>query len=58
MDTLVKVFKNPMLWVAAIYLLFPADVLPDAIPAVGNLDDLVIVFLSLILQAKQGKKNT
>lgn len=57
METLKKVLKNPMVWVAVVYLLFPADILPDALPVVGTLDDLVPVFLSLILQARASKKN-
>ena len=57
METFKKVLKNPMVWVAVVYLLFPADLLPDTLPVVGTLDDLVPVFLSLILQARSSKKN-
>lgn len=56
METLKKVLKNPMVWVAVVYLLFPADLLPDTLPVVGTLDDLVPVFLSLILQARSSRK--
>ena len=56
MDILSKVLKNPMLWVAAIYLLLPVDLIPDAVPVVGTLDDLVPIFISLILQARMGHK--
>ena len=56
MDILSKVLKNPMLWVAAIYLLLPVDLIPDAVPVVGTLDDLVPIFISLILQARMGRK--
>lgn len=56
MDLLTKVLKNPMLWVAAIYLLLPVDLVPDAVPVVGTLDDLVPIFISLILQARMGRK--
>lgn len=56
MDMLTKVLKNPMLWVAAIYLLLPVDLVPDAVPVVGTLDDLVPILISLVLQARMGHK--
>lgn len=56
MDILSKVLKNPMLWVAAIYLLLPVDLVPDAVPVVGTLDDLVPILISLVLQARMGRK--
>lgn len=56
MDILKKVLSNPMLWVAALYLLLPIDLVPDAMPVVGTLDDLVPVFLALIVQARKGRK--
>jgi len=56
MNILKKVLSNPMVWVAAIYLLLPIDLVPDAMPVVGTLDDLVPVLLALILQARKGHK--
>ena len=52
MESIKKVFKNPMFYVALIYLLFPADILPDAVPIIGTLDDLVPFIVSLIVQNK------
>jgi len=56
METLKKVLKNPMLWVAIIYLLVPADVVPDAVPVVGTLDDLIPFIASMIIQDKMSRK--
>ncbi len=44
-------YKNPrtpllsrmLLWLAVAYTLLPFDLIPDFIPVVGHLDDLVIV---------------
>ena len=47
---------NPMLWVAIIYLLVPADVVPDAVPVVGTLDDLIPFIASMIIQDKMSRK--
>lgn len=56
MDILKKVFSNPMFWVAVIYLILPVDIVPDAMPVVGTLDDLVPVFLAMLVQARKGRK--
>jgi len=56
MEALKKVLKNPMLWVAIIYLLVPADVVPDAVPVVGTLDDLIPFIASMIIQDKMSRK--
>lgn len=32
-----------MLWAAGIYLLFPFDLVPDYLPVIGQLDDIVTV---------------
>ena len=56
METLKKVLMNPMLWVAIIYLLVPADVVPDAVPVVGTLDDLIPFIASMIIQDKMSRK--
>ena len=57
METLKKVLKNPMLWVAIIYLLVPADIVPDAVPVVGTLDDLIPFIASMIVQDKMSRRN-
>ena len=51
-----KVISNPMFWVAAIYLILPVDIVPDAMPVVGTLDDLVPFFLAMLVQARKGRK--
>ena len=35
--------------IAAAYLLFPADLLPDLIPGLGQLDDLAVIALAIKL---------
>ena len=56
METLKKVLRNPMLWVAIIYLIVPVDLVPDAAPVVGTLDDLIPFIVSMIIQEKMSKK--
>lgn len=56
METLKKVLRNPMLWVAIIYLLVPVDFVPDAAPVVGTLDDLIPFIASMIIQDKMSRK--
>ncbi len=34
---------------ALLYLFFPVDLVPDFFPALGQLDDLTVLFLSLLL---------
>lgn len=58
METLKKVLRNPMLWVAMVYLIVPVDLVPDAVPVVGTLDDLLPFIVSMIVQEKMsGKAN-
>lgn len=52
MESIKKVLKNPMFYVALIYLIVPVDLLPDAVPFMGTLDDLVPFVVSLIVQNK------
>ena len=45
-----------MLWVAIIYLIVPVDFVPDAVPVVGKLDDLLPFIISMIIQDKMSRK--
>lgn len=56
MATLKKVLRNPMLWVAIIYLIIPVDLIPDAAPVVGTLDDLIPFIASMIIQDKMSRR--
>lgn len=47
---------NPVFWVAVLYLLLPADLLADAIPVAGTIDDLVPIICSLIYQSRLASK--
>jgi len=38
------------------YILFPIDVVPDAIPLVGNVDDSILLLLSFVKQYMDFKK--
>ena len=57
METFKKVLLNPMLWIAIIYLVVPVDFVPDAVPVVGTLDDLLPFVVSMIIQEKMSRKN-
>ena len=41
-----------LLWFAAAYVLFPMDIIPDAIPLLGQLDDIgaIVTLLTLALR--------
>lgn len=51
-DALSKVLHNPMFWVAVIYLLLPIDLLSDATPVIGTMDDLIPFVIALVIQAR------
>jgi len=55
-EAISAVLRNPMFWVAVIYLLVPADLVPDAVPVVGTLDDLLPFAVSMIIQARLPKQ--
>jgi uncharacterized membrane protein YkvA (DUF1232 family) len=41
-----------LLWIALGYLLLPFDILPDFLPVVGHLDDVLIVSVLVIIALK------
>ncbi len=47
--------SNWILLFAIIYIVLPVDLIPDAIPFLGGLDDSAILILQLIKQYKAGK---
>lgn len=57
MKALSNVMKNPLVWISIIYLLFPVDIVADAIPVAGTVDDLIILILTLMYQDYCGRQN-
>lgn len=57
MDTIKKFFqKNWLLTFAIIYLILPADLIPDIIPILGKADDTSILLFDLIRRYIEFKK--
>lgn len=56
MQRIKRVLMNPVFILAVLYLVFPADIIPDATPGVGVIDDLIPVVLSLILEDYLGQR--
>ncbi len=46
-----------LLWIAIAYALSPIDLIPDFIPVIGYLDDMVIVPVLLYIAMKKVPKN-
>ncbi len=45
-------FSRYVLWIAIAYVLLPFDLIPDFIPVIGHLDDLVIIPFLVFLALK------
>ncbi len=46
-----QVAANPLFWIALVYLGFPVDLVPDALPVVGVADDGLLVIAATIVQS-------
>ncbi len=46
-----------LLWIAIVYALSPIDLIPDYIPVIGHLDDLVVLPVLLYIAMKSVPKN-
>jgi uncharacterized membrane protein YkvA (DUF1232 family) len=46
-----------LLWIAIAYALAPVDLIPDFIPVIGSLDDMIIVPVLLYIAIKTVPKN-
>lgn len=38
-----------LLWIALLYVIWPLDLIPDFIPILGQIDDLVVVVVFLLI---------
>lgn len=48
---LMQSIGNPTIWLSAIYMLVPTDFIPDGIPVVGSIDDVIILCLCMFVCA-------
>jgi uncharacterized membrane protein YkvA (DUF1232 family) len=46
-----------LLWIAIVYALSPIDLIPDFIPVIGHLDDLIVLPVLLYIAMKSVPKN-
>ena len=51
-DRRVSIFLRALVPLALLYILSPKDLIPDATPVLGRLDDLIILGLALLLLLK------
>ena len=42
-------FAKALLWIALLYVIWPLDLIPDFIPILGQIDDLVVVIVFILL---------
>ena len=56
MQSIKNVLKNPLVWLSVIYLLFPIDIVTDAIPVAGTVDDLLAMILAMWYQDFKARK--
>lgn len=49
--------KNWIYLVAIVYILLPVDLIPDAVPILGGVDDSTVVILGLIKQYVDYRKD-
>ena len=52
MDSRVPLWTKLVLPLSLVYLVFPADVIPDVIPVAGQMDDLGVILLGMALFVK------
>lgn len=45
-----KVLSNPVIWITAVYLIFPVDLIEDSVPVAGTLDDLAVFVITSLIQ--------
>jgi uncharacterized membrane protein YkvA (DUF1232 family) len=50
--------ENWLLALAVLYVFSPIDLIPDILPAIGGLDDSLLVLIELIRQYGKYKKGT
>lgn len=54
---LTPLIAKGLIWLAVGYLLLPFDLIPDFIPVLGQLDDLVLIPLLIMLALRLTPKN-
>lgn len=56
-DSRTHLIAKIILWVAIAYALSPIDLIPDFMPVIGYLDDIIILPVLLYLAIKSAPKN-
>lgn len=56
-DSRVPIYAKAIPAVVMLYLLFPIDLVPDVIPILGQLDDLVLLMLALRLFVRMAPRD-
>ena len=51
-DSRTPVLAKVFLGIAALYAIFPFDILPDFIPVIGQVDDITLIALMIVLALK------